>query len=168
MDYPNPYAPPKAPVADAIEVFDGTELATRMQRLGAVILDGLVTLIWVIPLGLALGIWPAKPQHGLMVPMNTLLVSLLSTALFLVVNSHFLRTRGQTLGKRWVGIRIVTLDNTVPELWRLIVLRYGSSSLVPMIPVVGALFGLVDMLMIFGEPRRCLHDLIAGTKVVRA
>lgn len=168
MDHPNPYAPPKAPVADPAQVFDEAELATRMQRLGAVILDGLVTMIWGIPLGFALGMWTPKPHHGLLPSSSVVLVSLLSTILFLLVNARFLHASGQTLGKRWVGIRIVTLDNTVPELWRIIVLRFGSSSVVPLIPVIGSLFGLIDILLIFGERRRCLHDLIAGTKVVRA
>ena len=32
----------------------------------------------------------------------------------------------------------------------------------------GGLFGLVDILFIFGSERRCIHDLIAQTKVVVA
>jgi hypothetical protein len=28
-------------------------------------------------------------------------------------------------------------------------------------------YGFVDVLFIFGQERRCLHDLIAGTRVVQ-
>ena len=36
------------------------------------------------------------------------------------------------------------------------------------IPVAGGIFALADLLFIFREDRRCLHDHIAGTRVVRA
>lgn len=87
--------------------------------------------------------------------------------LFAVVNLHFLRSNGQTIGKKLVGIRIVTLNYTVPDLDRLLGLRYGVMWGASMIPGIGPLFSLVDILFIFGASRRCVHDLIAGTKVVR-
>jgi hypothetical protein len=44
----------------------------------------------------------------------------------------------------------------VPDAWRLL------------IPGVGRWMPLIEILFIFGEERRCVHDLIAGTKVVIA
>jgi hypothetical protein len=38
---------------------------------------------------------------------------------------------------------------------------------VSLIPTLGGLLTLVDALFIFGGSRRCVHDLIAGTKVIR-
>ena len=35
------------------------------------------------------------------------------------------------------------------------------------VPYLGMIFHLVDSLFIFREDRRCLHDRIAGTRVVR-
>jgi len=32
--------------------------------------------------------------------------------------------------------------------------------------IAGRIFGLVDILFIFGKEKRCNHDIIAGTKVV--
>lgn len=168
MDHPNPYAPPKAAVADAVEVSSGTELASRGQRLGASLLDTLVALIWSIPLGLGFGIWTAVFRHEPVPPGKIALVALLSALLFMLVNGKLLHTHGQTLGKRWVGIRIVTLDNELPDFWRLVALRYGPIWLLPHIPFIGRVASLIDDLFIFGPSRRCLHDLIAGTKVVRA
>ena len=39
---------------------------------------------------------------------------------------------------------------------------------VSMIPLVGVLLVWVDILMIFRRDRRCAHDLVAGTRVVKA
>jgi len=40
--------------------------------------------------------------------------------------------------------------------------------LISAIPVVGSFFVLIDTLLVFRADRRCVHDLIAGTKVVKA
>jgi hypothetical protein len=39
-------------------------------------------------------------------------------------------------------------------------------TLIGMIPYVGWIFSLADPLFIFGESRRCLHDMLADTIVV--
>jgi uncharacterized RDD family membrane protein YckC len=39
---------------------------------------------------------------------------------------------------------------------------------VVLLPTVGPFAGLIDVLFIFLKDRRCLHDHIAGTVVVRA
>lgn len=77
----------------------------------------------------------------------------------------FLASRsGQTIGKRWRRIRVVRTDGSRASLGRILVLRNlipgGLSSLC-------GLFGLVDALLIFGEERRCLHDILADTKVIK-
>ncbi|MBD3392455.1 MAG: hypothetical protein GF418_10265 [Chitinivibrionales bacterium] len=36
------------------------------------------------------------------------------------------------------------------------------------IPILGSLFALINVLFVFREDHRCIHDLIAGTKVVSA
>jgi hypothetical protein len=47
-------------------------------------------------------------------------------------------------------------------------LRAIVPGLIGAIPCVGNLFVLFDVLFIFGEERRGIHDYIAGTKVVEA
>ena len=87
--------------------------------------------------------------------------------IFMVINSYLLVTKGQTLGKWMLGIRIVdAASNGAATALNLLGLRYVLVMLVQAIPMIGQLLGLIDALFIFRGDRRCVHDLIAGTKVV--
>jgi uncharacterized RDD family membrane protein YckC len=166
MSTSNPYAPPKAQVADVVDNVPGT-LAGRWQRIGAVLLDGLVGAVWVVPLWFIFGVWDGL-THGHRQPLHiTILLAVLNYAFFALVNGYFLKKSGQTIGKKIAGIRIATLDGGIPELWKLLVLRVGLISFVALIPFIGAILCLIDDLFIFKDDRRTVHDLIAGTKVVR-
>ncbi len=72
---------------------------------------------------------------------------------------------GQSIGKRSVGIRVVVHDGQPAELWRIILLRNA-------VPSIASAFcrplTLIDVLFIFGAEHRCLHDYLAGTRVVKA
>lgn len=86
---------------------------------------------------------------------------------FVLIHGSWLAKYGQTVGKRAVGIRIVNVsDDRVPKLSTLLGRRYGLIWLASLIPVIGTLVSVVDDLLVFRNDRRCLHDLIAGTKVV--
>ena len=87
--------------------------------------------------------------------------------IFMAINSYLLLTKGQTLGKWMLGIRIVDAEsNGAATAVKLLGLRYVLVMLVAVIPIIGGLLGVIDFLFIFREDRRCVHDLIAGTKVV--
>jgi uncharacterized RDD family membrane protein YckC len=77
---------------------------------------------------------------------------------------YLLSTIGQTLCKRWLGIKVVRSDGSPVDLGRLILLRNIVPSL---INSACGLFFLVDALFIFTDERRCLHDQIADTIVVK-
>ena len=47
-----------------------------------------------------------------------------------------------------------------------VVMRSWVPGFISAIPLVGMLFWLIDPLVIFGEERRCVHDVMAGTKVI--
>jgi uncharacterized RDD family membrane protein YckC len=80
---------------------------------------------------------------------------------------YLLSTRGQTLGKLAVGVRIVDQDDESNSGFvRAWLLRSLVPWLITFFPLLGQLFWLADLVAIFGEERRCLHDGIAGTKVV--
>lgn len=80
--------------------------------------------------------------------------------------------RNQNLGKLVTGIRVVRADNGEPAgFLRAVLLRFLLPvsvfiGLNMLLPPLGYLFFLVDFCFMFREDRRCLHDLIAGTKIV--
>jgi hypothetical protein len=63
-------------------------------------------------------------------------------------------------------IRIVRVDGVATTGWDTIGKRLLPLWLVQMIPVIGSFLGLLDVLFIFRQDRRCLHDMIAGTEVI--
>jgi uncharacterized RDD family membrane protein YckC len=83
---------------------------------------------------------------------------------------------GQTVGKKMLGIQIVTIDNKIPSLWKSFVIREFLPVLLyyTLREVVTAYFIrqnlslllLCDTLFVFRPDRRCLHDFLAGTKVI--
>ena len=77
---------------------------------------------------------------------------------------YLVATTGQSLAKRWFGIKIVRLDGSLPGFVNGVLLR---SWVLHALNAVCNFVGLIDALMIFGEQSRCLHDLIAGTKVIK-
>jgi uncharacterized RDD family membrane protein YckC len=166
MDQRNPYAPPTAAVSDKDD--EVGQLAGRGQRFGAALVDGLIGLVLAIPVMFLLGTFEyLKARRPL--PLSLLIAtSGLGFLAFALVHFYFLKANGQTVGKKVIGIRIVDMDDEVPNVWRILGLRVLPISIAAAVPVVGQLLPLVDVLFIFRQDRRCVHDLIAGTRVVRA
>ena len=85
-----------------------------------------------------------------------------------IVQIWMLIKRGQTLGKRMLDIRIVRFsDEGNPGFVSAVLLRAVVPGLIGALPYLGMVFTLVDICFIFRADRRCLHDHIAGTKVVK-
>lgn len=72
----------------------------------------------------------------------------------------------QTLGKRWMRIKIVRNDGTDASFGRIFGLRMLVIGIIEQVPCIGLMFSLINVVWIFGEESRCLHDLLADTKVV--
>ena len=87
---------------------------------------------------------------------------------FLAIQAYPLYMTAQTWGKRVLKVRIVELNGAKPPFGRLIALRYLPMQGVGLLPLLGPLLSIVNVLLIFRDDRRCGHDLIAGTKVVKA
>jgi uncharacterized RDD family membrane protein YckC len=83
-----------------------------------------------------------------------------------VLNWRLLERSGQTIGKKALGMKIVDLSGALPPFGKLVALRYVLPILIAQIPFLGGLFALADALFIFGAERRCIHDYLAGTRVV--
>lgn len=159
----NPYAA-SAAVAQAPEA-DSGGLASRWQRFWAALIDGLILggLIWGGLYGVK-GLTPAAV--ALLGFGGKLAISIAGFVLFLAVNGYFLQREGQTVGKKLIGIRIVRSDGSPADLTHLILRRYLPVHAVQLLPFVGGLAALVDCLFIYNKDKRCVHDLIADTKVI--
>jgi uncharacterized RDD family membrane protein YckC len=167
------YAPPTAEVADVSASGEaqlagrGARLGGRGARLGGAIIDGLILLglWWVVGLVTPWNIFsPKMAEAGFVTLLGMQLLGLL---LFAIVNGYLLMTRGQTVGKMLLGMRIVRPDGSAASPLRIIGLRYGVGWLLSALPAVGMVYALVDCLLIFRANRRCVHDLIADTIVVK-
>jgi uncharacterized RDD family membrane protein YckC len=170
MNDPNPYAPAKPTVVDPAAPAAGPNtLATRTRRAWADTLDTVIALIWVVPLWSHFKVVDNLLQGEFMPLSVEIEIGALSFVMFALANAWFLARNGQTIGKMLLGIRIATLDGGVPELWRTLALRYAPIAIVSVIPTLGLglLLPTVDVLFIFRGDRRCVHDMIAGTQVLR-
>ena len=160
----NPYQAPAAAVADVAD----EQLAGRGERFGAAFIDGLIMIAIVFPIMFATGYWQAA-MSGQRPGLGTqLLYALMGFVIFIIVQAHPLRQSAQTWGKRVMKIRIVDLQGQQPSLATLVGKRYLPMQAVSSVPLVGNLLALVNILLIFRADRRCGHDLVAGTRVVKA
>jgi uncharacterized RDD family membrane protein YckC len=145
-------------------------LAGRGSRLGAVIIDSILIIPILIGIAIGTGFWDNflyRGMHGIPLSLNEkLIIFLIGQSLFLILNGILLTNHGQTIGKRIMKVKIVDLDGQHVGILKLYSLRYLVFSLVSQIPVAGGLLSLVNVLFIFGKERKCLHDILAGTKVV--
>lgn len=142
------------------------ELATRLERLQAYMLD---LSIYFVPMLIILQQFDISESGEL---SKTGSETIMSIGLFLIlfifiINVSLLYKNGQTIGKKIIGIKIVMFDYERASLSRLLILRYFLIGLISSVPVIGPIIGLINILMIFGEERRCLHDYMAGTIVVK-
>lgn len=168
-------------------------LAPRSVRLAAALVDGLVAvplLLLVVVAGVSsLGLsiaalaGPLK-QREWMSRAGTVLAGSAAWVVFaaaglalgglVLFQWYLLSTRGQTIGKWLLGIRIVDLEGAPSGFFSALVLRSwvfpGVMSAVvsfssSVLPFAGLVFWLLDYLPLFGQDRRCLHDYLAGTQV---
>jgi len=162
----NPYAAPQSNIV-SLAMKPRHTLASRGSRLGAALLD------WLL-IGLAVGIPVAFGAVLMNVAEKNGTQPILAISLFIIAglvllgltiyNIVLLATRGQTIAKKWLGMRIVNFaDGQNPGFVKAFLLRSFVNILigqvVPFYPIVDACF-------IFREDQRCLHDLIADTTVI--
>ncbi len=143
----------------------GQALASRGARLGAALLDGLLVSIFYVP-GMMLGGFQVDGD-GNMTTTGGLIVGVsgLIVLFVLAVQAYLVTVSGQTIGKKIVGIRIVKLDGSLPGFVNGVLLRgFIGKFALSFVPF----YGLVDILFIFREDRRCVHDLVGSTRVVNA
>ena len=146
---------------------NNTISASRWSRFWASLIDALTIIPITIPLmyftggfeDISEGIEPSLAY--------TLIMSFISTVIFLIMHGKFIIRDGQTIGKKLQKIKIVTIDGHHAEIPALIK-RYGFYWFVPLVPVIGQLLNIANILFIFSKSKRCLHDYVGGTKVIVA
>ena len=164
----NPYAPPRARVRDVAAPKAQLVLAERSARLGAAIVDGLIFAAMVyIPLFAGMGLSAAgsdgsEPNTTIM--MIGVVLTLVGFSAWLYMTLKQMGATGQSLAKKYFNIKVVVSDGSPASLSRLIWRRNVLNALLGIIP----LYGIADILFIFGEGRQCLHDKVADTIVVEA
>ncbi len=170
MSNDNPYQAPEAELDDFYESDpeDGQPLASRWLRFWGAVIDTVIQVIAFFMVIFPLGLIELASSDPFAFDLAEQLTSLVfGFGLFLLIHGYPLLTRGQTIGKMLLRIQIVSYsDNKILPFGKLFVFRYLILGVVYYIPFIGTLMGLVNACFIFGEERRCIHDLMANTKVV--
>ncbi|MFA5264629.1 MAG: RDD family protein, partial [Opitutaceae bacterium] len=171
----------------AAESSDEPVLAARGVRLAAMLIDGFLSIVFAMP-GMILMALHLISQGG-PIPKPEEIdptqlgigFSILLAGMFVLVaiQTWMLTMRGQTIGKRMMKIQILrSSDDSSPGFVRVVLLRAWVPALIinyvpalisanPAIaPLLLILLYLADVCFIFRTDRRCLHDHLAGTKVV--
>lgn len=174
----NNYAPPQSAVADVSTGDEAFERASRGSRLLAVILD---SIIFTIPLSVSYAttfrtiladrasagnpfhVWATMYATGVPFYIGSLI-----NLVLLGITAMLVYKNGQTIAKKLLGIKVVRTDGSRASFARIFWLRNVLNTVIMFVPLFGGLYSLVDSLMIFGKARRCCHDLIADTIVIRA
>jgi len=140
-----------------------SQLADRGTRLGAVTLDFLIVITSLIPGIIVISASDTDGGKG----FGWALIAIAWLGLT-VVQMVLLVRHGQSLGKRALGIRIIRFsDESIPGFVKVVLLRIWVPAFIAGIPYAGSVIWIVDGLFIFRDDRRCLHDLIAETKVIK-
>lgn len=167
----------------------GSTPAGRGMRLVARVIDWIIELVCSIPGLLFLGpeftevmrtvLQGHEPDLQQLDPSRIALGGLLLLAgwlLLLVVQVWLLSVRGQTLGKLITRIRVVRLDESKAGFVHAWLMREALITAIGivlgLIPFVGPVmlrpvFHITDWCFVFRADQRCLHDQIAGTKVIK-
>jgi uncharacterized RDD family membrane protein YckC len=170
----NPYAPPRARVRDVAAPKAALVLAERSARLGAAIVDGLIfTAMVYLPMIVAMAFVGAAASATTPETTDTTagLILFGGVALMFVgfivwtwMTLKQMKATGQSLAKKYFNIKVVRGDGSPASLGNLFWKRNMLTWLISIIPF----YGIVEVLFIFAEDRRCLHDRMADTIVVEA
>jgi uncharacterized RDD family membrane protein YckC len=163
----NPYAPPRTVVQDIVRPQSGVALADRGARLGATILDSLIFAGMVyVPMFFAAFTAEAATsgESAATMVLGAGALTIVGFAVWCWLNIRYVLRNGQSIGKKLVGIKVVRADGTAVSLGRIFWLRNALNAAISIVP----LYGLIDILFIFGSSHQCLHDKIADTIVVKA
>ncbi|MCE2525830.1 MAG: RDD family protein [Acidimicrobiia bacterium] len=154
-----------------LETGEQLELAEPSARLSAKIIDFLILVAVIV--GGVIVVLVALVAEGFGVGIGLVegvfLAALLIVLASLLYDPLFIAIRGQTVGKKATGIRVVRADNgELPTLGRSFA-RWALPGVLLAIPGAGyALAALCFSSLLRDASRRGWHDKVAGTVVVKA
>jgi uncharacterized RDD family membrane protein YckC len=122
-------------------------LADRSERLFGQMIDG---SIGAVPIVVAAGVSAISAKLG-----AVLIIAAAVWSIFYYFFADGLHG-GQSIGKRWLGMRVVSVETNAP-------CTFGQSFIRNLLLAV---LGPIDWVFIFGERRQRLGDKAAGTIVV--
>jgi uncharacterized RDD family membrane protein YckC len=176
-DHPafNPGAEPPLAASAAADAFVP---AGRWTRLGAKLVDGMLYVLCLMPIMRPMlntsssngsYAFSFSDMVNLAGSPDTTLADKLPVVVIVLLQILLLSTLGQTIGKLLFRIRIVrNRTGGKAGFVHAFLLRSVIVESIKFIPVIGVIFALVDVCFIFRDDRRCVHDLIADTRVVDA
>ena len=134
----------------------GKQLATRGERLVAQILDGLSLApgLGLMFLGFS------EHEEGIAI-FGLLLLGIVGLIQIILL------TRGATIGKSSQQIVVVDGTNFMPVGFGKMLVRALLPGIFGLIPYIGFVIQIADVLYIFGEGNQCLHDRMNNTCVVK-
>lgn len=162
----DPYTTPEANLA--IHEEKTMEYASRWQRLGGALLDGIISGLPTAGIFYTLGMYDRMGPDGKFSGTDLILSLVIGIIVFLLINVYLMYTQGQTVGKKIVGTWVVTLSGEQVTGNTYLFLRMMPIWILTQIPVIGGIVAFVDTVLIFRSENNCLHDDIAKTRVVVA
>ncbi len=170
------YGSPAPVAARGRALPEGAEYASWASRAGAALLDGLVVSALLVPILVVFGVVDAVTEHPPPDPDGTEHASDIASAVLLLLlfgqlcfwawNCWRAGSRGQSLGKRWVGIHLVgDRSGRPPGGWA------GLGKAVLRGILTGATLGLYGLLTVlwplWDVRRQTLDDKLVNTVVLR-
>lgn len=166
------YAPPSSSSLSPESTLDIEQNyipAPRFSRWLGSVIDGIILIIPILVLMFLVAfLLNGSILHRFFLNgfIGGILISAFALAVHAAVN-YVLMREGQTVGKKIMRTQVRTLDNRIPTVSEQILKRYLFQFGISALPIIGSLLGLINSLFIFGKEKRCLHDLVAGTKVIQ-
>jgi uncharacterized RDD family membrane protein YckC len=157
----DPWGPPawapERPVVDARQAVDLAPAGLRRRGIALAIDLAIAVILWTIGAQLVVSFETLAPRLDLVAQAFGRSWQLVVPAAYFVLGHG---TAGQTLGKRVLGVRVV--DESGEPIGYVRALARGLATLVAGLPL-----GLGLAAAGLRRDRRGLHDLLAGTRVIR-
>lgn len=150
---------------------DVSLLASRRRRFLATCIDLVVLPPIALVIMLVSGLMESAEAY--VWPQPVLRLFGLLVVSYFAIHGYLLARRGQTLGKRLMGLRLVSTDSgTSLEFWQLAARAFAIPLVLLLailvhftLAMIVALLLIADPLVVLFRPKRSLHDYLIGSVV---